>query len=170
MLNQILKLILWTLIPFLELRYSIPAGILSGTVALPFGMTLSGLGMDWKIVFIVCVITNMILGALIYFGLNVFTKHFIQYKFFNRPYQFFVRKTQKRITKYVDKYGLLGVALFISIPLPGSGSYSGALGAHILGLDFKKFILANCIGVTIAGILVTVMTLTGKGIFGLLLG
>lgn len=169
MLNQILKLILWTLIPFLELRYSIPLGILSGTVALPFGMSITGLGMDWRVVFLVCVIANMILGALIYLGLNVFTKYFVQYKFFNKPYQFFVRRTQKKITKYVDRYGLLGVALFIAIPLPGSGSYSGALGAHVLGLDFKKFIWANCIGVTIAGILVTIMSLTGKGIFELLI-
>ena len=49
----------------------------------------------------------------------------------------------------------------------GSGSYTGALGAYLLGLDLKKFILANTIGVIIAGIIVTVATLTGIKIFNL---
>ena len=67
-------------------------------------------------------------------------------------------RTQKNIQKSVDKYGELGVALFIGVPLPGSGVYSGALGAYVIGLNFKKFIIADIIGVLIAGTIVTIIS------------
>ena len=72
--------------------------------------------------------------------------------------------TQRKIKPLVDKYGLFGVSLFIAIPLPGSGSYTGAVAAYILGIGYKKFILANLIGVIIAG---TIVTLTSLGILNL---
>lgn len=59
----------------------------------------------------------------------------------------------------VEKYGELGVAVFIGIPLPGSGVYTGAFGAYLLGLDKRKFGVANVIGVLIAGVAVTVLCL-----------
>jgi len=60
--------------------------------------------------------------------------------------------------------------LFIGVPpTPGSGVYTGALAAFILGLNFKKFLIATVIGVFIAGILVTIATLTGVGIFEFML-
>ncbi|MEA3499505.1 MAG: small multi-drug export protein, partial [Candidatus Marinimicrobia bacterium] len=68
---------------------------------------------------------------------------------------------RRKVESKVEKYGEFGLALFIGIPLPGSGVYTGALAAFILGLDFKKFFIATVIGVFIAGILVTIATLTG---------
>jgi len=165
MINNILFLVLLTLIPFLELRYSIPAGILAGSIALPFGFSLIGLGMPWYTVFIVCVITNFILGIIIYFVLDKLVTIFLKFRWFKRIYRKIISRPQRRIKKYVEKYGELGVALFIAIPLPGSGVYTGALGAYAIGLKFKKFIIADLIGVVIAGISVTLLTLAGKGIF-----
>ncbi len=170
MLKEIIILALVTCIPFVELRFSIPLGILAGSVNLPFGIEASGFGMHWMLVFFTCVIANAILGPVIFILLNKFVGVVTKIKFIDNIYQFFVRRTQKKITKFVDRFGLLGVALFISVPLPGSGSYSGALGSHLIGLDFKKFVIANTIGVTIAGILVTIITLTGRGIFSLIFG
>lgn len=168
MLKETIILILLTLLPFLELRYSIPAGILSGKIELPFGIVLKGLNLNWLLVFIVTVITNIILGILIYFLLNKFIHYLLRYRFFSKPYNKIIARPQRKIRKYVDKYGEIGVALFIGIPLPGSGVYSGALGAYAIGLSFKKFIIASIIGVLIAGVAVTAITLTGRGIFGLI--
>ena len=145
MINNLLYLIFITLVPFLELRASIPYCI-------------NVLRMPWLTVFIVCIIANIILGILIYFLLDRFVHFFLRYKIFSRPYNHIVVKTQKNIQKYVDKYGELGVALFIGVPLPGSGVYSGALGAYVIGLNFKKFIIANIIGVLIAGTIVTIIS------------
>lgn len=165
MLNKILILILVTLVPAFELRASIPLGILKGSVHLPFGLSLSGFGMNFILVFFICVLTNMILGPLVYLFLDKVIHLFLKIKIIDKCYNMVVERTQKKIGKWVDRYGDWGIALFIAIPLPGSGSYTGALGAYLLGLSYKKFIIANAIGVTIAGILVTIIILAGQGVF-----
>ena len=70
-----------------------------------------------------------------------------------------LEKTRHKIHPYVERYGELGVAVFIGIPLPGSGVYTGALGAYLLGVDRKKFSVANVIGVLIAATAVTLICL-----------
>ena len=70
-----------------------------------------------------------------------------------------LERTQHRIHPYVEKYGEFGVAVFIGIPLPGSGVYTGAFGSYLLGLDKRKFIIANVIGVLIAATAVTALCL-----------
>ena len=164
MLSKILILILVTFIPALELRASIPLGILSGKIEL-FNITLQGFGLNWRLVFSVCVITNIILGPLVYIFLDRFIHHFLKFKLFAKYYHSKVEKTQNKIKPYVEKYGLFGIAFFIGVPLPGSGSYTGALGAYLLGLGYRKFMIANIIGVLIAGIIVTTTVLTGIKIF-----
>jgi len=166
MLLKILALILVTFIPFLELRASIPLGILSGKIEL-FNLTLQGFGLNWALVFLVCVVSNMILGPLVYLFLDKFVKYLTKFELFANYYNRKVEKTQHKIEPYVRKYGTFGVALFIGVPLPGTGSYTGALGAYLLGLGYKKFILANALGVLIVGIVVTMLTLTGIQFFSL---
>ncbi len=126
--------------------------------------------MHWFPVFLICVITNAILGPIIYILLDKFIHLIIEIKPVGKIYHKIVERTQKKIHPYVEKYGELGLAVFIGLPVPGSGSYSGALGAYLLGLDFKKFTIANFIGVTIAGILVTLIILTGNGAFKIMAG
>lgn len=155
-MNNIIQLILITFIPGLELRASIPYGI---TV----------LGMPWIKVVIITFITNILLGPIVYILLNQFVHIVIKINFFNKIYEKFVIRTRHKIENKVEKYGELGLALFIGVPLPGSGVYTGALAAFILGLNFKKFLIATVIGVFIAGILVTIATLTGMGIFEFML-
>jgi len=157
---KILALVLVTFIPLLELRASIPLGILSGGTKI-FGLTLQGFGLNFILVFIVCVISNIILGILVYFFLDKFVKHLMGFGLFAKYYNRKLKKTQRKIEPYVRKYGTFGVSLFIGLPLPGSGSYTGALGAYLLGLGYKKFVIANIIGVVIAGITVTILTLAG---------
>ena len=153
MLKEIFILFLITLIPFIELRGSIPYGI-------------SILGLNWFTVFLIAVISNAIVGPLIYFLLDKFIHKFLlKKKWFFNGYNNLIEKKQKKIKKYVDKYGEIGIAIFIAIPLPGTGSYSAALGSYIMGLGYKKFIIANLIGVLIAGIIVTLTTIGIKSLF-----
>ena len=147
-MHPIIELILITFVPALELRASIPYGILTG--------------MDWWLVFIVCVIANIILGVVVYFLLDKFVDLVTKIKFVDKIYTKVVERTQKKIEKQVERYGELGVAVFIGIPLPGSGVYTGALASYLLGLRYKKFIIAEVIGVFIAGIIVTLVVLSGS--------
>jgi len=156
LLNNILILIGLTLLPFLELRASIPYGIFNTD-------------MTWISVFFICVITNIVLGPMVYLLLDKIIFVFTRIKVIDKLYQKYIERTQKKIRRYVDRYGLIGVSIFIGIPLPGSGVYSGAIGAHLLGINFKRFLIASIIGVLIAGILVTLICLTGGEIFSFLI-
>jgi len=136
------------LVPFLELRASIPYGILV-------------LDQNWLIVFIVSVVANIILGILLFPMIDHIFRFFRKFAWLDKLCTLYMDRTQKKIDKLVKKYGFLGIAVFIGIPLPGSGVYSGSVAAYLIGLSFKRFIIANIIGVLIAGIAVTIIVLSG---------
>lgn len=154
--NPVIALIILTFLPFLELRASIPYGVFKTDL-------------HWTVVFLICVVTNIILGPIIYGFLNYFIHLFLKIKIIDKIWQKYIEKLQKRIHKYIERWGLLGVSIFIGIPLPGSGSYSGAIGSYILGIGFKRFVLANIFGVLIAGVVVTIISLTGSQAFNFLI-
>ena len=151
---EILQIIMITFLPLLELRASIPFGIF-------------GTDLNWKVVFIICIISNIIIGILIFILLDWLIKLLTIIKLVEIVWNKYVEKTRRKIHRGVEKYGEWAVILFIGIPLPGSGVYSGALASFIIGLNFKKFIIADVIGVLIAGVLVTIACLTGSEIFSI---
>ena len=165
MIIPILIIILLTFMPLVELRLSIPVGILEGSMHLPFGITLSGFGMNPLVVFTIAVLANILLGFALFHVWEIID-HKLRNSFLRKPYTKFMNKSHRKLKKFVDKYGVLGVALFIGIPIPGSGVYAGSLGSFVLGLDRKHFYKATIIGVLIAGLLVTAITMTGMSLFG----
>ena len=148
MIQSIFWLAVVTFIPMLELRASIPFGI--------FGMKDQ---VSWPIVVAVCLITNIVLGWLIFLVLGPIFTLFRKWSWFDQKFWPLLERTRHKIHPYVEKYGELGVAVFIGIPLPGSGVYTGAFGAYLLGVDRKKFIIADIIGVCIAAAAVTTLSL-----------
>src|SRR3989338_1087206 len=155
MIKELIYIILLTFAPFLELRASIPFGILKYP------------DIHWSIVFVTAVLANIVIGIIMYFFMDKIVHIFLRWKWFHKIYYTIVEKIQHKIHNAVEKYGELGVAIFIGIPLPGSGVYSAAIGSYLIGLEFRKFIIANIIGVLIAGIIVTIVTLTGSEVFSL---
>jgi uncharacterized membrane protein len=151
MITEILKMVAITFLPTLELRASIPYGIFATE-------------MHWSLIFAVCVIANVIIGIIIYLFMDLIIKILTKIPFISRIWNYYVDKTQHKIQKGVDQYGEWAVAIFIGIPLPGSGVYTGALASYLIGLKFKKFMIANIVGVLIAGIIVTIICLTGAGV------
>ena len=148
-MNTFIYIILLTLVPFFELRASIPYGIIT-------------LGQEsWLAVFIVAVIVNMVLGIFLYSFFNTLIRLVTKIKIFKNMYDRHVLKAQKKIKRGIVKYGIISLAIFIGIPLPGTGSYSGAIVANLLGMKKKQFFLANAIGVLMAGAIVTAVMLTG---------
>ncbi|MBE6816331.1 MAG: small multi-drug export protein [Ruminococcaceae bacterium] len=74
-------------------------------------------------------------------------------------------KTLKKKDK-IDKYGIWGLLLFVAIPLPGTGGWTGALLASLLHLDRKKSFGVIAVGVFIAGLIITVLSLVvGYAVF-----
>ena len=63
-----------------------------------------------------------------------------------------------------------GLLLFVGIPLPGTGAWTGTLAASFLEIDFKKTILAVTLGVILAAVIITVATILGFGAFAAVKG
>ena len=147
--NPVLILILLTLVPFLELRASILYGIFSTNL-------------HWSTVFLVCVITNILLGPVLYFFLDKVMHIFLRVSWIHKLYTRIVERPRKKIHEAVERYGTLGVAVFIGIPLPGTGTYSAAIGSYLLDLGYKRFFIANLFGVLIAGTIMTAGALSGN--------
>jgi len=147
-LRTIILLTAITLIPALELRASIPWGVIKMTQDVP-----------WPVVVLICTIANIILGWCVFLVLGPVFTFIRKWKWFDRRIWPILERTQHKIHPYVEKYGELGVAVFIGIPLPGSGVYTGAFGSYLLGLDRRKFAIANVIGVLIAATAVTIVSL-----------
>jgi len=141
-----LVIIVLTLVPALELRASIPYGILMAQK-------------EWWAVFVLAVVTNILLGPVVYIMLDKFLHLLLRVKWIDRLWQRMVIKTQKKIHAKVEKYGVVGLGLFIGVPLPGSGVYSGAAGGYVLGFTHREFLRATVLGILIAGIVVLVVTL-----------
>lgn len=163
MLEELFILVFISVLPIVELRLAIPVGVLSGTVLLPFGLSLSGFSMSPLLIFLLVIITNTLLGIFLFNLLSYFDSYFRQSKL-SKKYSKTLDKNRNKVKKYVDKYGLFGLILFISIPLPGSGVYSGVLGAFLIGMKKEKVYLANMIGVIISATIITIITIVGSKI------
>ncbi len=148
MLKAIMTLAVITMVPALELRASIPVGL--------FGMKAT-LSTWW--VLAVCTVSNILLGWIVFAVMGPVFTLFRRWAWFERRVWPRLERTRHRLHPYVEKYGEIGVAVFIGIPLPGSGVYTGAFGSYLLGLDRRKFAVANVIGVLLAAAAVTVVCL-----------
>lgn len=142
-------LIAITFLPWIELRGSIPAGI--------------AMGLDPWFVFFLVIFLNIILFFPIYFSLKYLYSFLSRWSFFER----IVTKIRTKGEPYVKKYGVIGVGIFIGIPLPGSGVYSGTLLAWLLGMSWKKAFVAAIIGVLIAGSIVFAASMGVLSIFSI---
>ncbi len=128
-----------SMIPIVELRGAIPAGI--------------ALGIHPIVVYILCVIGNMLPVPFILwlirpvFGFLKKTKllHFIQK----------IEDKAMNKSESIQKRSILGLILFVAIPLPGTGAWTGALIASMLNMRYKNALPAILLGVLIAGVLVT---------------
>jgi len=151
MIYSIVVLFLITLIPGLELRASIPMGI--------FGGELIKVPLAWPYVVVTCIISNILIGWGVYFLLDPIVRLFRRIQWCDRLLQKYLDRAQNKLRPQVEKYGFLGLAIFIGIPLPLTGAYTGAAGAYALGMKRRQFMLANVAGVLMAGICVTVICL-----------
>ena len=149
-MHPILQLIIWTFVPGLELRASIPWGFFNGDVSAALGI---------PAVVAICLAANILVGIIAFALMRPCETILRKWGWFDRKvWPFFERKREK-LRPLVEKYGVWGVSVFIGVPLPGTGAYTGAVGAYLLNLDRKRFMLANVIGVLIACIAVTAICL-----------
>ena len=157
---KILIVLVISMIPLIELRGAIPVAV---------GMDL---GLPEWLVLIIAIIGNMIPVPLIYFFarkiLNWGSK--CKWKPFKKFCNFCLKKGEKAGQKLLSKVkggAYWALFLFVAIPIPGTGAWTGTLAASILNLDFKKTMIAILAGVLTAGLIMLAVSL---GLFKVLFG
>ena len=156
MLNYLIVFFI-SMVPLIELRGAIPIALSMGLPTIP--------------AIIVCVIGNMLPVPIIYFFARKFLLWGARQRFIGKICNFFVVKGERAGQKLVAKAGrgglFIALMLFVGIPLPGTGAWTGALGASFLNMGIKSTALSVSLGVIIAGIIMATVSLLGLHIFGL---
>jgi uncharacterized membrane protein len=147
-MDALLKLIFVSLLPWIELRGSIPLGI--------------SMGLDPLYVLAVCTLSDILLIPVLLLLLRFVVPLFLRIESINRLYQWNVVGTLNRYEKY-RKWEQLGLALFVAIPLPFTGVYSGTFVSYLLNLNKKEAFVSIASGASMAGIIVTAVSV---GILG----
>ncbi len=70
----------------------------------------------------------------------------------------YVNKARAKTEKYSRKYGFLGLTIFIAIPLPATGIWTGTIGAHLLGIPKKQTVTASILGGAISALIMFAAT------------
>lgn len=144
-----LLVLLLAMAPISELRGAIPTGV--AILGLPF----------WK-VFLISLIGNLIPVFFLLLFLNPISKFLARKsKFFRKKIDWFFERTRKKVDKHIKRYEEIGLVIFVAIPLPLTGGWSGAIAAFLLGTPPKKAFPLVSLGVFIAGIIVSVFTISG---------
>ena len=113
----------------------------------------------------ICVGANALVAPLVYLFLSSLRKLLERWEPYRRLFDHIVERSRRKVHAKVEKYGYAGLILFVAIPLPITGAYTGTLGAWILGMDRRKTILAVFVGVIIAGIIVSIVFTLGLRAF-----
>ena len=156
MLKKYIIVFLISMIPIVELRGAIPIGLSTA-----FGEPLPVLPL-----YILCIIGNMLPVPFIFFFARKVLEWGADKKIIGKFFTFCLKKGEKGGKKLQEKAGrglYFALFLFVGIPLPGTGAWTGTLAASFLDMDFKKSSIAVMAGVVLAGI---IMGLASAGVFG----
>lgn len=152
MLKNYIWIFFISMIPLIELRGAIPV---SQALKLPLLQS-----------YIICIIGNMLPVPFIY----IFARRVLVWgadkKIIGKFFTFCLEKGEKGGKKLQEKAGhglFIALMLFVGIPLPGTGAWTGTLAASLLDMNFKQTIFAVMTGVLIAGI---IMALASAGVLG----
>lgn len=151
MLKKYILIFLISMVPVVELRGAIPIAV--------------GMGLDKLPSFIIAIIGNMVPVPFIYFFARKILNWGKDKKVIGKLCSFCLTKGEKGGRKLEEKAGksvYVALLLFVGIPLPGTGAWTGTLAASILNLDFKKSVIAATGGVLLAGL---IMMAISFGIF-----
>lgn len=139
-----------SMLPLIELRGAVPLGLATG--------------MPWFEVLPICYLGNLLpIPFVLLFGVRL-----LDWMETLRPFAGFAARYKKKLlskSAQVTKYARIGLFLFVAIPLPGTGAWSGAVIATLLKMPPRKAFLSIVLGVLTAGLLMTVGTHSILGVF-----
>ena len=155
MFQKYLLIFLVSMVPLIELR---------GSIVMAVGMDL-----DYFTALTVSVIGNMLPVPFIYFFARKVLVWGADKRYIGKIFRFFLEKGERagqKLVKTTGRGGLfIALLLFVGIPLPGTGAWTGALGASFLNMGFKSTVASVSLGVILAGF---IMGLASMGVFSVI--
>ena len=145
------------MVPLIELRLAVPMA----------------LGMDLPVLpaYLVCIIGNMLPVPIIYFFARKVLIWGCDKPYIGKFFTYCLEKGHRGGERLVAKTGrgglFVALMLFVGIPIPGTGAWTGALGASFLNMGFRATVGSVCLGVALAGCIMAAVTTAGLHIFGL---
>ena len=159
MFKHCLIVFLVSMVPIIELRGAIPYGV--------------GFGLPLWLTYIIAIVGNMLPVPLIYFFARKVLEWGRDKPVIGKFFTFCLEKGKKGREKLQAKAGrglFWALLLFVGIPLPGTGAWTGTLAASLLDMDFRKSVLACMGGVLLAGCIMGALSLLGVSAFGAIAG
>ena len=152
-----LLVFLISMVPLIELRGAVPIAL--------------GMDIHYFPALVICIIGNMLPVPFIYFLARKVLTWGADKKYIGKFFRFCLDKGEKggqKLVKAAGRGGLfVALLLFVGIPLPGTGAWTGALGASFLNMGFKSTVAAVSLGVVLAGGIMALISSVGLHIFGL---
>ena len=156
MFQKYLIAFLISMVPLIELRAGVPFAV--------------GMGLDYFPALIVCVIGNMLPVPVIYLFARKVLIWGADKKYIGKFFRYCLEKGEQGGQKLVAKTGrgglFVALMLFVGIPVPGTGAWTGTLAASFLNMGIKSTALSVSLGVVIAGIIMGVGSHTALHVFG----
>ncbi len=156
-LTHYLMIFLISMVPLIELRGAIPYAI---------GFINAGEPLSLPLCYVIAILGNMIPVPLIFFFARKVLEWGADKPVIGGFFRFCLEKGHKGGEKLQEKAGrglFVALLLFVGIPLPGTGAWTGTLAASLLDMDFKSSVIAVMLGVILAGIIMGVVSM---GVFG----
>ena len=155
MLKKYLLIFLVSMVPLIELRGGVPIAV--------------GMGLPYFKALIVCIIGNMLPVPIIYFFARKVLEWGKDKPYIGKFFTYCIEKGERGGQKLVKKAGrgglFIALMLFVGIPLPGTGAWTGTLAASFLNMGIKSTTLSVVLGVILAGI---IMGLASTGVFSVI--
>ncbi len=152
MLKHYLMIFFISMVPLIELRGAIPYAVGFNLPLLPS--------------YIICILGNMLPVPIIFLFARKVLEWGADKPVIGKFFTFCLEKGHKGGVKLQQKAGkglFLALLLFVGIPVPGTGAWTGTLAASLLDMDFKSSVIAVLLGVVLAGV---IMGLLSAGVFG----
>ena len=155
MIKKYLLCFLVSMVPLIELRGGVPIAV--------------GMGLDYWSALVVCVIGNMLPVPIIYFFARKVLEWGRDKKYIGKFFTYCLEKGERGGQKLIATAGrgglFVALMLFVGVPLPGTGAWTGTLAASFLNMGIKSTALAVSLGVIIAGI---IMGVVSTGVFSVI--
>lgn len=140
MIRDFILTFLWSISPFGEAKVGIPYGILNG--------------LNPYIVFVVALTANILVYPIMMFFLDKVNVFLFRWYWYKKMAMWVAKRAKKGSATSLKKYGIMGVVLFVMLPVPGTGVYAGSIATYLFKLERKSAFFANVVGITISSAIV----------------